>query len=423
MTSLLVLCAWLLGAAPQTVAPGEVIADIRVHGNHITSDADVIKFSGLTKGAAVTADTIPSATRALKSSGQFDDVQVLKRYASIEDPTQILIMLVVNEGPVKIELPDGPRMPGMPGARIVRRRGASNLMYWPILDAEDGYATTFGLRVAWVPSTRSRTRVSFPFTLGGERRAGAEIEKGFSHGRLQLGGALTSSKHPFYEQSDRRQRAWARVEGTAGKLHVGSTATMQKINFGGARDTVATVGGDVIIDTRLDPMLPRNAVYLMGSAEQARIKPEGGSSTTNLVRTKVDARGYLGLISQTVLVARVVREDVSKSAPPYFKSMLGGMSNLRGFHAGTFIGDTLVAGTLELRAPLSSPVDIGKVGFRVFADAGTVYDKGQRYKDQTLKQGYGGGLFLTAAIFHLNLDVAHGKGAGTRVHLGGGFSF
>jgi outer membrane protein assembly factor BamA len=198
---------------------------------------------------------------------------------------------------------------------------------------------------------------------------------------------------------------------------------MQKINFGGVRDTVATVGGDVIIDTRLDPMLPRNAVYLMGSAEQARITPDGGSSSTTLVRTKVDARGYLGTFGQTVLVARVLREDSSKTAPLYFKSMLGGMSNLRGFHAGTFIGDTLVAGTLELRAPLSSPVDIGKVGFRVFADAGTVYDKGQRYKDQTLKQGYGGGLFLTAAVFHLNLDVAHGKGAGTRVHLGGGFSF
>jgi hemolysin activation/secretion protein len=122
-------------------------------------------------------------------------------------------------------------------------------------------------------------------------------------------------------------------------------------------------------------------------------------------------------------VARVLREDVSRSAPAYFKSMLGGMSNLRGFEAARFVGDTLVAGSLEIRSPITSPVSVGKFGIRIFADAGTVYDKGQRYEDQTLKQGFGGGLFVTAAIFHLNLDVAHGKGAGTRVHIGGGFSF
>ena len=72
---------------------------------------------------------------------------------------------------------------------------------------------------------------------------------------------------------------------------------------------------------------------------------------------------------------------------------------------------------------MSSPIDVGKVGLRLFADAGTVYDKGQRYKDQTLKQGYGAGVFLSMPVFILNLDVAHGKGAGTKVYFGGGFSF
>jgi outer membrane protein assembly factor BamA len=421
MTHLIVLCAWLLGAAPQAVTPGEVIADVRVHGNHLTTDDEVIQLSGLKKGAPVTADTIQQATKALKSSGKFDDVQVLKRFASIEDATQIVIMLIVNEGPVRIELPidEGPGA----RARLVRRGAASNLMYMPILDAEDGYAPRFGLRVAYVGSARSKTRVSFPFTLGGERRVGAELEKGFTNGRIQFGGALTSSKHPFYEETDRRQRAWARVEGTAKKLHLGGTTSWQRINFGGARDKVLTIGGDVLIDTRLDPMLPRNAVYLLASVEQNRVTPESTSVSRTITRTKVDASGYLGTFGQTVLMARVVREDASTSAPAYFKSLLGGQSNLRGFETASFSGDTLVAGTVELRSPLGSPLNLAKLGIRVFADAGTVYDKGQRYKDQTLKQGYGAGLFLTAAIFHLNLDVAHGKGAGTRVHFGGGISF
>lgn len=423
MTSFLVLCAWLLGAAPQTPVPGEVIGDIRVHGNHITADVEVIRLSGLTKGASVTAETVARAEQQLKSSGKFDDVQVLKRFASIEDPTQILIMLVVNEGPVQIEIPDMPDASGVFRPKIVRRGIGKKLMYMPILDGEDGYAVRFGVRVAYVPSARSQTRLSFPFTWGGERRAGAEWEKGFAHGRLQFGGALTSSKHPFYNQTDARRQAWARAEVSAMRMHFGSTASMQRVNFGGAVDQLKSVGVDATIDTRLDPLFPRNAVLMTGKVEQVRVSTDGGTARDPFVRTKVDGSVYLGLVRQVVLVARAVREDASQAQPLYFKSMLGGMSNLRGFETASFAGDTLVAGTVELRSPISSPVSAGKLGVRIFADAGTVYDKGQRYKDQTLKRGYGAGLFITAAVFHLNLDVAHGKGAGTRVHFGGGFSF
>ncbi len=422
MASLLIVCAWLLGAAPQAVAPGEVIADIRVHGNHITADADVIRLSGLTKGAPVTADTVPSALRRLKASGQFDDAQVLKRFASIDDPTAIVIMLIVNEGPVRIELPEGPDAPNM-RPRVVKRGLGGNLMYMPILDEEDGYAVRFGVRVALVGSARSHSRLSFPFTWGGERRAGAEWEKNLTHGRIQFGGALTSSRHPFYDVTDARRQAWARAEATAMRLHVGGTASWQRVNFGGAVDQVKTIGLDATLDTRLDPILPRNAVYVTGRVEQVRVTPDGAPARDPFVRTQIDASGYLGLIRQVVLVARVLREDASKPQPAYFRSMLGGMSNLRGFETASFAGDTLVAGTLELRAPLTSPIEVAKFGMRVFTDAGTVYDKGQHYRDQTPKQGYGAGIFVTAAVFHLNLDVAHGKGAGTRLHIGGGFSF
>lgn len=422
MTPLLVLCAWLIGAAPQAPAPGEVIADIRVHGNHLTSDADVIKLSGLAKGAPVTVDTVANATKQLKASDKFDDVQVLKRFASIDDPTQILLMLIVNEGPVQIELPEGPGAATMP-ARMAKRSLGKNLMYMPILDGEDGYALRFGVRIAYVPNARTHSRLSFPFTWGGERRAGAEWERSLSHGRIQIGTALTSSKHPFFDQTDARRQAWMRAEVSAGKWHAGGTASLQRVNFGGAVDNLKTIGADVTLDTRLDPLLPRNALYVVAKAEQVRVTPDGGSARDPYLRTKIDASGYLGTFGQTVLVARITREDATKTQPLYFKSLLGGMANLRGFETASFVGDTLVAGTLEIRSPITSPINVAKTGIRVFMDAGTVYDKGQRYKDQTLKQGYGAGVFVTMAVFQLNLDVAHGKGAGTRVHFGGGFSF
>lgn len=114
---------------------------------------------------------------------------------------------------------------------------------------------------------------------------------------------------------------------------------------------------------------------------------------------------------------------MSRPAPPYFKPILGGASNLRGFRAGTAIGDTLVAGSAELRIPLTSPLRMAKFGTSVFIDVGTTYDKGQRFRDQKLKRGVGGGVWATAALFRISLMVARGIGADTRVHFGAGVTF
>ncbi len=425
MNPTLLLCAWLFGCAPQSAAPqpAEKIVDIRVHGNHITSDADVIKLSALIKGDPFTDATIANAKKALRQTGMFDDVDVLKRFASIDDMSQIVVMLVVNEGPVKIEMPD------VPGAepKIVRRGFGDRFMYMPIIDAEDGYGWRYGVRVALARPVGKGSRLSFPFTWGGERRAAAELEHTFARGRLQFGGALTSRENPFYKVRDDRRTAWSRAEIRAGRLHFGATGKLDHITFGAAdktdrvEETVKSIGADAVLDTRLDPLLPRNAIYVKSSVE--RLFPEIRTGSGALYRTRIDANGYLGLIGQSVLAVRAIREDASETMSPYFKSMLGGTANLRGFHAAEFVGDTLVAGSVELRAPFTSPIEVAKTGFRMFADAGTVYDKGQRYKDQTLKQGFGAGLFLSAPVFILNLDVAHGKSSGTRVYFGGGFAF
>jgi hemolysin activation/secretion protein len=124
-----------------------------------------------------------------------------------------------------------------------------------------------------------------------------------------------------------------------------------------------------------------------------------------------------------VLVARILREDADRQLPPYLRPMLGGMRNLRGLRAGSAIGDTLVAGSVELRMPLTSPLSIGRLGVKGFVDVGAVYDKGQRLRDQSLQRGVGGGVWLAAAVLHLNLDVAHGIGGGTRVHFGTAVTF
>jgi hemolysin activation/secretion protein len=137
----------------------------------------------------------------------------------------------------------------------------------------------------------------------------------------------------------------------------------------------------------------------------------------------LDGRGYLGLIGQSVLAVRAVREDSSRALPAYLQPQLGGLSTLRGFRAGSFVGDTLVAMSTELVVPLTSPIKLAKFGVTAFVDRGAVYTRGERFSDQTLHDGYGGSVWFAAAFFRLNIAVAHGRGASTRVHAGGNVTF
>ncbi len=77
----------------------------------------------------------------------------------------------------------------------------------------------------------------------------------------------------------------------------------------------------------------------------------------------------------------------------------------------------------ELRAPLTSVLSRARLGLTVFADGGKVADFGSRLGDAAWHRGAGAGLFLVAPFVQLNLNVAHGAGAGTRLNVSTGFSF
>jgi outer membrane protein assembly factor BamA len=179
-----------------------------------------------------------------------------------------------------------------------------------------------------------------------------------------------------------------------------------------------TLGADVTIDTRLNPAYPRNAVLATAAWERVAFDTGG-----TLHRTRLEGTGYLGLLGQTVLAARVSRDGTNGPQPAYLRPLLGGWSNLRGFKAGAFVGDIVVTGSVELFAPLTSPLYMGRLGVSAFVDTGTAYDYGQRLKDQIRYTGVGGSVWMTATVFRLSLSVAHGRGAGTRVNFGGGFTF
>src|SRR5712692_5073650 len=102
---LALLCAMYIGSGfSRTVQAPDTITGIRVHGNVATSDDEIRRLAGIEVGAAVGPDTVAAVAARLRATKRFDRVEVLKRYASISDPTQILLVIIVDEGVVDIKV-------------------------------------------------------------------------------------------------------------------------------------------------------------------------------------------------------------------------------------------------------------------------------------------------------------------------------
>ena len=105
-------------------------------------------------------------------------VLVLFALLILRVPVWIALVLIVDEGPVTIQATGDPDRP----TRVVRRQRL-NLLFLPVLDGEDGYGITYGVRVAVPNPAGADSRLSFPATGGGETRAavhhriGAEIHR------------------------------------------------------------------------------------------------------------------------------------------------------------------------------------------------------------------------------------------------------
>ena len=394
----------------------ERVTDVRVQGNTLTADADIVALSGLPIGTELTPTLLDEAAVRLRKGGRFRRVEILKRYASIADASQILVVIIVDEGRVGIRVgADGT------SASTVRRRGPP-LMFLPLLGSEDGYGFTYGALLSLPNVAGPHTRIAIPLTWGGERRAGLEYEKRFNSERLtrlRVGGSLLRRESAALASVDRREQTWIRGEREVVRaLRLGVWGGFDVVTFAGANNHVIRTGVDATVDTRVDPMLSRNAVYVRAAVE--RLAARNSSAP---VRTLFDANGYIGGPGASTIAVRVYRDAASMAVPAYLKVLRGRDGTLRGHRAGTVAGDSTAAGTLELRLPVSSPLNVGKFGVRGFVDAASAYDAGQSLRRQHFERGVGGGVWFTATVIRLALDVAHGSSGSTRVQLSSGLLF
>ncbi|MGQ0733610.1 MAG: BamA/TamA family outer membrane protein [Acidobacteriota bacterium] len=402
-----------VSAAVGQAPAGEILGEVRVHGNHTTPDADVLALAGLTLGAPLTGTTLEAAAQRLRDSGRFAGIEVRKRYRSIDNPLDIVVIVIVDE---HAAVSEDDLVPG--SWKRIRAAG----MWLPILDYTDGYGFSYGARLTFVEAVGPRSRVSVPLTWGGERRAAAEVERTFERGPLSRVAASVSinrREHPHFEIGETRQNVSVGADHAWGsRLRIGAGARLTNVRFGPIDERHVAPSAHLVLDTRIDPLYPRHAVHLLASVEQLRFPGD-----RHVGRSTVDLRGYVGLYGSSVLAVRSAVTLASRGLPAYEQALLGGSSSLRGYGVGYRVGDNLGLFSAEVRWPLTSPLSAGRLGVKAFVDAGTVYAAGVPLRGQTFDRGIGGGVFLTAAVLQLGLDVAWPESGRARWHFGLSTSF
>ena len=131
---------WLAGAGPVLASgsqsptnAGVRVAQGRVHGNHTTPDEDVCRLAGVAEGDTLPAGGAPAVAARLEASGRFRRVEVRVRQRSIEDASDVALIVIVEEHPA----PSAAQMPAP--ARWLRNTGAG-LMWLPVVERVPGPA-------------------------------------------------------------------------------------------------------------------------------------------------------------------------------------------------------------------------------------------------------------------------------------------
>ena len=409
------LLAVLLVASPVQPSPPppapEVVAELRVHGNHSIPDAEVLSLTGVAVGDRLEPDTVDRVAARLRASGRFESVEVRKRYTSLVRREAVALILLVRERPGAADAGRG--VLGRALGALARRT-----MFLPVLERVEEHGFTYGARFSLIDPFGARSRLSAPLTWGGTRQAGLTLEKRFETGALHVlrgGVAATRRVNQHYRESDRRLTTWAEVERRlVGPVRVSARAEWLDVRFGSLAETAAAWRVGVAVDTRRTPAFPRDAVA--ADAGWQWLDRAGGGGV--VARPRADVRGFVGLFGQTVLALRAQYEGAGGPLPPWARPVLGGRAAVRGHRFGHRADDRLAAASAELRFPVNSPLSLGAAGVRVFFDTGAVHGAGDDLRRARFSRGAGVGVFFAAAFVNLQLDAARDLDGGARLHFG-----
>ena len=198
--------------------------------------------------------------------------------------------------------------------------------------------------------------------------------------------------------------AWRAEREIVPQVRVGASAGWDHVSFLGSDDRFVDGGVDVVVDTRIDPMLSRNV-------------PSMCARRWTICRFRAAARRTGRLLEGRALIVGLVWSDDSRlfgvllrrradrSLPPVLQPLLGGMDTLRGFPGWACRRRyRLPRDRDELRVPLIVAA-LARQARRqcIHGTSEKVVQRG-RYCSATgpsAERGVGGSVWFSAAVFRL----------------------
>jgi outer membrane protein assembly factor BamA len=191
-------------------------------------------------------------------------------------------------------------------------------------------------------------------------------------------------------------------------------------------DKFLTLASGFMYDARDVREFPTDGAYAAVSAAKYGF----GESDVNLVRFRIDVRRYQPLGEGIALGVRALGTFLNGGASPsYLHAYFGYDERIRGYFSTVLEGDNLVSGSVELRVPILKPryhtvslkylppeFSVWRYGLYAgfFADAGTIWYRGDSFSQRPWYAGYGGGLqFLLPYSTIIRTEYAfnqHGRG-------------
>lgn len=410
----LVLAGLLLpaGALAQTPAAAPpVIAEIIVHGNHSTPDADVLAIAQLAVGGPATDEALAGARGRLEASGRFASADVQRRLRSLDVPDDYMVRVFVEE---RAGVSPDDLTPGWVS------RVASRQLWMPVLRYDEGYGVTYGLQAALDGAFGGTSQLTVPATWGAERRLGLEASRSFASpvlSRVKAGVDVSRTRHPAFDVFEERRRLFGRLErAVTASARVAVEGGRDRVRFGGRDDDVDRLGADLLVDTRTDPAFPRNAVWGRAGIERLDV------TTGVRRRLRADASAALGLPFGSAVTVRGFISSSNGALPPYEQTMIGGGIATRGYRRGYRVGDNAAGASVSLGRPFGSPMNLVRHGVRAFVDWGAVYDAGTHVGDASFDRGAGVGWFANLMAVNLYVDAGRANGR-WRAHVRFGTGF
>jgi len=421
-----------------------VVEVVLVHGNHTTPTDQVLALADLTPGQPATAALVAQVERRLRESGRFADVSVQVRQRSLDPAGPVMVVIVVTE---RAGVSDRVLSPGL------ARRLRAALMLGPILQYDDGYGATYGLRPTLVDRPWRNLNISAPLTWGGERKAAIEAAQtltGPLRGQLRAGGGIDRRVNPFYDVADTRRSGWVRADlSPTSWWRVSGDVRRSLVRFAGTDARQWSGGVATVFDPRADDYA--TALGMRAGAGVAWLQLDG-RSVPPIRRTSADVAVSLplirlvtvrstappadgdedgdgdadqdagggsgsGSVRSVVLALRARTTRASAPLPAWEQALLGGALNLRGVRPGAAVGDNATAVSAEVRFA-GGLTPLARAGLRAFLDGAAVSPAGVRLRDEALTWGAGGGLFLQLGGRTASLDVGWPLSGGRpRLHV------